>query len=239
MSSKGPWKNSPERGGVGDLLAGAGAHEVDDVVVLVLLGPSVGDLAYGLSGVLGALEDAVEALDHLVVVVIALDLLQDLQRHGDGVAHLLGLGGVVGLEAVNDRVVDALGERGAGGVGDCHDGSAGGLGDLVGLDGLGGATAERAGDHKGVGAEPGRRVEVELVGREELDVERLGVVGEEVLGRVELGHRGPAADKGDGINLVVGQDVGDDLLGLVEVDLVHVLPFLSPLARAYGWVGVL
>ena len=208
---------------------------MDAVVVLVLLGPGLGDLAHGLGGVLGALEDVREALDHLVVVVIALDLLQDLQRHGDGVAHLLGLGGVVGLEAVDDHVVDALGERGAGGVGDGHDGGAGGLGDLVGLDGLGGAAAERAGDHEGVGAEPGGRVVVELVGREDLDVERLGVVGEEVLGRVELGHRGAAADEGDGVDLVVGQDVGDDLLGLVEVDLVHVLPFLSPLARGL-WV---
>ena len=87
-----------------------------------------------------------------------------------------------------------------------------------------------------VGAEPGGRVVVELVGREDLDVERLGVVGEEVLGRIELGHRGAAADEGDGVDLVVGQDVGDYLLGLVEVDLVHVLPFLSPRVRGL-WVG--
>ena len=62
------------------------------------------------------------------------------------------------------------------------------------------------------------------------------VVGQEILGRVKVGHRGTAADEGDAVDLVVGQDVSDDLLREVKVDLVHLTHsfrfFAAPHCRA-------
>ena len=160
-------------------------------------------------------------------MVIALGLLEDLDGERDSVAGLLALGGEVGVEAVDDHMVDALGEGGAGLVGKGDDRAAVLLGGLVGLDGLGGAAAQGAGDHEGVLANPGGRVVVELVGGEDLDVQLVRVVGQEVLGRVQVGHGGAAAHKGNAVDLVLGQDVGDNLLGEAEVNLVHyVLPFV-------------
>ena len=69
--------------------------------------------------------------------------------------------------------------------------------------------------------DPGRRVVVELVSGEDLNVQLVRVVGQEVLGGVKVGHGSAAADEGDAVDLVVGQDVSDDLLREVKVDLVH------------------
>ena len=107
-------------------------------------------------GVLAELEDVGEAGDHVLVVVIALGLLKDLESKSDGVARLLALGSVVGMEAVNDDVVGVDGQSGAGLVGEGDDRAVVLLGGLVGLDGLGRGATEGAGDHEGVLVDPQR-----------------------------------------------------------------------------------
>ena len=154
-------------------------------------------------------------------MVIALGLLKDLESKSDGIAGLLALGSVVGVEAVNDDVVGVNGQSGASLVGEGDDRAVVLLGGLVGLDGLGRGATEGAGDHEGVLVDPGRRVVVELVSGENLNVQLVRVVGQEVLGGVKVGHGSTAADEGDAVDLVVGQDVSDDLLREVKVDLVH------------------
>lgn len=77
--------------------------KVDHLVVLEVLGELLGELLAVLSGVLAEIEDVGETGDHVLVVVIALGLLKDLESKGDGVARLLALGSVVGVEAVNDE----------------------------------------------------------------------------------------------------------------------------------------
>ena len=174
-----------------------------------------------LSGVLAQVEDVGEAGDHILVVIIALGLLKNLESKSDGVARLLGLGGIVGVEAVDDDVVGVDGQSGASLVGEGDDRAVVLLGGLVGLDGLGRGATEGAGDHEGVPVDPGRRVVVELVSGEDLNVQLVRVVGQEVLGGVKVGHGGTAADESDAVDLVVGQDISDDLLREVKVDLVH------------------
>lgn len=97
----------------------------------------MGEALGGLSGVLAELEDVGEAGDHVLVVVIALGLLKDLDSKSDGIAGLLALGSVVGVEAVNDDVVGVDGQSGASLVGEGDDRAVVLLGGLVGLDGLG------------------------------------------------------------------------------------------------------
>ena len=206
---------------ISHLLGGTGSHEVDHLVVLEVLSELLGELLAGLSSVLAELEDVGEAGDHILVVIIALGLLKDLESKSDGVARLLGLGGKVGMEAVNDDVVGVDGQSGASLVGEGDDRAVVLLGGLVGLDGLGRGATEGAGDHEGVLVDPGRRVVVELVSGEDLNVQLIRVVGQEVLGGVQVGHGGTAADESDAVDLVVGQDVSDDLLREVKVDLVH------------------
>ena len=212
-----------QEGGVriSHLLGGTGSHEVDHLVVLEVLGELLGELLAGLSSVLAELKDVGEAGDHVLVVVIALGLLKDLDSKSDGVAGLLALGSEVGVEAVNDDVVSVDGQSGASLVSEGDDRAVVLLGGLVGLDGLGRGATEGAGDHEGVLVDPGRRVVVELVSGEDLNVQLVRVVGQEVLGGVKVGHGGTAADEGDAVDLVVGQDVSDDLLREVKVDLVH------------------
>ena len=139
---------------------------------------------------------------------------------------VIALGSVVGVEAMNDDVVGVDGQSGASLVGEGDDRAIVLLGGLVGLDGLGRGATEGAGDHEGVLVDPGGRVVVELVSGEDLNVQLVRVVGQEVLGGVKVGHGSAAADEGDTVDLVVGQDVSDDLLREVKVDLVHVFPFL-------------
>ena len=235
-----------QEGGVriSHLLGGTRGHEVDHLVVLEVLGELLGEALGGLSGVLAELEDVGEAGDHVLVVVIALGLLKDLESKSDGVARLLALGSVVGMEAVNDDVVGVDGQSGAGLVGEGDDRAVVLLGGLVGLDGLGRGATEGAGDHEGVRVDPGRRGVVELVSGENLNVQLVRVVGQEVLGRVKVGHGSTAADEGDAVDLVVGQDVSDDLLREVKVDLVHLTHsfrfFAAPHCRALAglpWFG--
>ena len=204
-----------EEGGVrvGHLLGSARCHEVDHLIVLEVLCKLLGDLLGLLGGLLAELKNVGQTGNHILVVVIALGLLQDLQSKGDGVAGLLALGGEVGVEAVDDHVVDALGEGGTGLVGEGDNRATVLLGGLVGLDSLGRGAAQGAGDHKGVLANPGRGVVVELVSGEDLDVQLVRVVGQEILGRVQVGHGGAATHEGDAADLVLGQNVGDDLLG--------------------------
>ena len=163
-------------------------------------------------------------------------LLTDLDSKGDGIAGLLALGSVVSVEAVNDDVVGVDGQSGASLVGEGDDRAVVLLGGLVGLDGLGRGATEGAGDHEGVLVDPGRRVVVELVSGEDLNVQFVRVVGQEVLGGVQVGHGSTAADEGDAVDLVVGQDVSDDLLREVKVDLVHLTHsfrlFAAPHCRA-------
>ena len=187
----------------------------------MLLSPLLGNLAHGLSGLLGALEHARKTGLHVVVQIGALGLLENLERERERIAHLLSLGSIVGLEAVNDHVVDALGERGAGCMGDGNHRSARLLGGLVGLHGLGSAAAERAGNHEGMLTEPRRGIVVELVSGEDLNVQLARVVGQEILGRVELRHRRAAADERNAVDLVVREHVRHNLLRQVHIDLVH------------------
>ncbi len=164
-----------------------------------------------LSGVLAEIENVGEAGDHVLVVVIALGLLKDLESKSDGVAGLLALGSVVGMEAVNDDVVGVDGQSGALLVRETT-GQLCFLAVLLASTVSGVELTEGAGDHEGVLVDPGRRVVVELVSGEDLNVQLVRVVGQEVLGRVKVGHGSTAADEGDAVDLVVGQDVSDDLL---------------------------
>ena len=66
-----------------------------------------------LGGVLAEIEDVGEAGNHVLVVIIALGLLKDLESKSDGIAGLLALGSVVGVEAVNDDMVGVDGQSGA------------------------------------------------------------------------------------------------------------------------------
>ena len=209
------------RGGIGHLGRSARAHDVDDLIVLEGLAELLGGSLSGLGGSLHGVVDTGEAGDHVVVQVGALNLLQQLDRQIEHVAQLLALGCVVGLKAVHDAVVGLLEQGALGVVRDRHDGGAMRLGGRVGGYGLGRAAAEGAGDDHGIVRNPGRRVVVELVGREDLDVERLGVVGEEVLCGIQLGHGSAAAHKGDVLDAVLGDDLRNDLFSLVHIDLVH------------------
>ena len=85
---------------ISHLLGGTGGHEVDHLVVLEVLGELLGELLAVLSGVLAEIENVGEAGDHVLVVVIALGLLKDLESKSNGIAGLLALGSVVGVEAV-------------------------------------------------------------------------------------------------------------------------------------------
>lgn len=172
--------------------------------------------------------------DHVLVVVIALGLLKDLESKSDGIAGLLALGSVVGVEAVDDDVVGVDGQSGAGLVGEGDDRAVVLLGGLVGLDGLGRGATEGAGDREGVLVDPGGRVVVELVCGEDLNVQLVRVVGQEVLGGVKVGHGSAAANEGDAVDLVVGQDVSDDLLREVKVDLVHLTHSFRFLRRHFA-----
>ena len=205
--------------GVGHVEGGAGAHVVDNLVVLELLGKLLGHATLGaLRGGLGEVKDLVKAVNHGIVVLVALGLVKDLDSQGNDVAHLLDLGGVVKLKAVHDGVVGLFGEGGAGGVGHGHDGGATGLGGVVGLDGLGRGPAKRAGDDKRGLVNPGRRVLVELACGVVERTKHLGGIAQEVVARVELGAGGAAADEGDALDVMAGDDLGDDLLDVGKVD---------------------
>ena len=82
-------------GGVSDLHGSAAGHDVDDGSVLVLLSELLGRLAGRVGSVLGSLEHVGQALDHLVILVEAFHLLQDLHSQCQNIAHLFQLGGVV------------------------------------------------------------------------------------------------------------------------------------------------
>ena len=132
--------------GVCHVEGGAGAHVVDKRIVLELA-TKVGGKALGVvGGRLGQVKDPVKAVQHGVIVLVALGLLQQLDGQRDDVAHLLDLSSVVELEAVHDAVVCLLGEGGAGNMGHGDDGRAQALGHVVSLDSLRRGATKRAGD---------------------------------------------------------------------------------------------
>lgn len=220
--------------GVGNLSGSAGGHDIHHGSVRVLGGKLLSGFPGGLGAVFGQLENLVKARQHLLVLVIALGLLKNFQSQSHNIAHLLQLGGVVGLEAVDDGEISLLGQGGTGGVGDGNDSGTSGFGDRVGLDRLGGVAAQGGRDDHRVLTQPVGSIVVELSGGVVVGAELLGNTGQEVLAGVQLALGSAAANEGHILDGAAGGNLGNDVLDLAHVDVVH--NKFPPDMFSYCWV---
>ena len=91
--------------------AGANPHDALDAALVCLVSQNLGDDVLNLF--LSSHRASADVYKRQLVVVIALGLLKDLESKSDGIAGLLALGSVVGVEAVDDDVVGVDGQSGA------------------------------------------------------------------------------------------------------------------------------
>ena len=216
---------------VGGGPGGPAAHGVQEAVVFVLLGESLGPVRHLLPGLADDAPDALHSLVEGVVVSVALGVVDQFHRQLQcalgllpGVVHVPGVGGAGAVEGIEQQVVGEFGDLRLLPVGEQHHGGAGLPAQLGGGHGLRGVAGVAGHAQHGVLPKVLGGAVDKLVAVDPPGLQPQALPLHKDLGGVQRAQRAAAAHEVDVLHPAVlrlgGKDLPDDL-GNVPIVVSH------------------